>query len=50
MRRITAEIYFPETQTTTTVWVTDDATEDDIRQAVFDEALSMIEIEYFEEP
>lgn len=50
MRCINAQIYFPETQVGTTVWVADNATEDDIRQAVFDEALSMIEIEYYEEP
>lgn len=49
MRRIDAEIYFPaERQHSTVVFVSDDATDEDIREAIFDEALSMIDIEYVE--
>ena len=48
MKRIDATIYFPECQRSTTVWVDDDASEDEIRQAILDDAMSMIEIDFHE--
>lgn len=48
MRRIDADIYFPTDRRSTTIWVEDNATEDEIRQAIIDEAISMIEIDYIE--
>ena len=49
MKRIDAELYFPcETQRSTTVWVHDDATDDDIREAIIDEIVSLVGFEYRE--
>lgn len=48
MKRIDAVIYFQEVHTSTTVWVDDAATDDDIKNAIIQEALEMIEIEYHE--
>lgn len=48
-RSVKAVIYFPEeSQRETTVWVDEDATEEDIKVAILDEALSMIEIDYYD--
>lgn len=41
-RSVEAVIYFPECHRETTVWV-----EEDIKAAILDEALSMIEISYY---
>ena len=50
MRRIDATIYFgsENAQESTTVWVDENATDEDIRYAIAQEALQMIEIEYRE--
>lgn len=48
MKRIDATIYFPDSRCDTCVWVEDDATEDDIVNALQNEALSMIEFDYTE--
>ena len=50
MKRIDVELYFPcETQRSTTVWVQDDATDDDIRESIIrDEILEQVEFEYRE--
>ena len=48
MKRIDAEIYFPECQTSVIVWVADDATDEEIRETIYNEALTYIDIEYRE--
>lgn len=48
MKRIDAEIYFPECQRSVTVWVADDATDAEIKEAIYNEALTYIDIEYWE--
>ena len=48
MKRFDVDIYFPESRMQTTVWVEDNATEAEIREAVMQEAISMIEVDYRE--
>lgn len=48
MKRIDATIYFPECRVDTTVWVDDTATEDDVKSAIMQDAISMIDFDYHE--
>ena len=48
MKRVDAKIFFDDYgYKTTTVWVEDDANKYEIEQAILNDAMDMIEIEYY---
>ena len=47
-KRIDATIYFGDSRKETTVWVDENATNDEINEAIKEEALDMIEYEWHE--